>query len=553
MLFWRTKSAKQSESSSTATVENAETANSATGEALAGESASEPASKPASEPVADISAVKAQVQDAQAVDGKRAPAASAENDNAGDSANDSESAHHDAKVITLSTVRLADRLADLNGKTERADREVAPAPVADAAIITPSEVRTFGEAVSAMHGLTALRRSLEAHGANAHVLVVGPAGSGRREAALSAAKHVAAARSASNDWIYLSSSLQPGTLQPYAVPHGTAAHIVRDIGDALAKSTAMLARLSASDTHLMSLAVLEEDHRQRSDGGIAQLKRRAEAQNIALVRTSEGFVLAPMHEGRVVRSDVFRSLPDALQRDVESKIATLEGELQQVLAALSDAEIATDDRHLALCQQTAERAIKPNLAMARKLFASAESISGVFDAIERDWTRRATDAIRRGRVDAMLDMPGLQAMSADDHGTAASGGAPVIFAQAVGARDLLGEVGRDANGTLAVRPGLLARAGSGFLIIDAWRLAADPTSWAALSAALETRTITPLSSPGLAVTAEPVPLNANVLIIAERRSAARLRAIDPRFETYFSDAVNFDATAKTITPIGMAL
>ena len=91
------------------------------------------------------------------------------------------------------------------------------------------------------------------------------------------------------------------------------------------------------------------------------------------------------------------------------------------------------------------------------------------------------------------------------------------------------------------------------MIIDAWRLAADPTSWAALSAALETRTITPLSSPGLAVTAEAVPLNANVLIIAERRSAARLRAIDPRFETYFSDAVNFDATAKTITPIGMAL
>ncbi|MBR2534466.1 MAG: AAA family ATPase [Hyphomicrobium sp.] len=543
MLFWRTKSAKQSESSSTATVENAETAIAATGETIADEVASDPAS----EPVADISAVKAKVQDAQPVEDTRA--ASAENDN-GD---DSESAHHDAKVITLSTVRLADRLADLNGKTERADREVAPAPVADAAIITPSEVRTFGEAVTVMHGQTALRRSLEAHGANAHVLIVGPAGSGRREAALSAAKHVAAARSASNDWIYLSSSLQPGTLQPYAVPHGTAAHIVRDIGDALAKSTAMLARLSASDTHLMSLAVLEEDHRQRSDGGIAQLKRRAEAQNIALVRTSEGFVLAPMHEGRVVRSDVFRSLPDALQRDVESKIATLEGELQQVLAALSDAEIATDDRHLALCQQTAERAIKPNLAMARKLFASAESISGVFEAIERDWTRRATDAIRRGRVDTMLDMPGLQAMSADDHGAATSAGAPVIFAQAVGARDLLGEVGRDANGTLAVRPGLLARAGCGFLIIDAWRLAADPTAWAALSAALETRTITPLSSPGLAVTAEPVPLNANVLIIAERRSAARLRAIDPRFETYFSDAVNFDASAKTITPIGMAL
>ena len=548
MLFWRTKSAKSSEVSTAAAVD-AETETKAANVAAASAAVTETEAETEVELTRDASAMAVESSSAAAADAEAISHADADNDRWPQS----DATHHDAKVITLSTVRLADRLADLNGKTERTDRDVATDPTTgDASIIAPSEVRTFGEAVTAMHGQTALRRSLEANGANAHVLVVGPAGSGRREATLSAAKHAASTRSASNDWIYLSSSARPGTLQPYAVPHGTAQHIVRDIGDALAKSTAMLARLSASDTHQMSLAVLEEDHRQRSDGGIAQLKRRAEAQNIALVRTSEGFVLAPMHEGRVVRSDVFRSLPEALQRDVESKIATLEGELQQVLAALSDAEVATDDRHLALCQQTAERAIKPNLAMARKLFANAESISGVFEAIERDWTRRATDAIRRNRIDAMLDMPGLQAMNSDAN-HAADGGAPVIFAQAVGAGDLLGEVGRDANGALAVRPGLLARAGNGFLIIDAWRLAADPSSWAALSGALETRMITPLSTPGLAIAAEPVPLNANVLIIAERRSAARLRAIDPRFESYFSDAVNFDANAKAITPIGMAL
>lgn len=535
MLFWRTKSAKQSDSAETAVVEAQ------------------------SETVADISAVAAAVEQARPkVSTEPAAVTKADAEAEGSAPNVADSAdnaHHDAKVITLSTVRLADRLADLNGKpTERGERDAAPAPApAETSIIAPSDVRTFGEAVTVMHGQAALRRSLEANGSNAHVLIVGPAGSGRREAALSAAKHVASARSPSNDWIYIASSAQPGTFMPYAVPAGTGAHIVRDIADALAKSAAMLARLSASDTHQMSLAVLEEDHRQRSDGGIAQLKRRAEAQNIALVRTSEGFVLAPMHEGRVVRSDVFRALPDALQRDVEAKIAVLEGELQQVLGALSDAEISTDDRHLALCQQAAERAIKPNIAMARKLFANAESISSVFEAIERDWTRRATDAIRRGNANAALDMPGLQAVSADaGEATTSDGGAPVIVAQIVSASELLGEVGRDANGALAVRPGLLARAGSGFLIIDAWRLAADPASWSALSSALETRTITPLSAPGLAVAAEAVPLHANVLIIAERRSAARLRSIDPRFETYFSDAVNFDAT-KTITPIGMAL
>ena len=521
MLFWRTKSAKPA---STTESIDATPADGATA---------------AAEPVAtsDTSANSAVVE-ASIVDDAIETAAVSEPK----AETQPETPQHDSKIITLSSVRLADRLADLNGK----DRDGATG--SEPAILSPGDARTFGEAVTSMQGQAALRRALESSGTAAHFLIIGPAGSGRREAALSAAKHIAALRQPLDDLIYTASSASPATLTPYRVPHGTGAHIVRDIHDALAKSTAMLSRLIASDTHQMSVAVLEEDHRQRSDGGLELLRRRAEAQNIALVRTSEGFVLAPMHEGRVVRSDVFRALPEKLQRDVESKIATLEGELQQVLSALGDADIATDDRHLALSQQTAERAIKPNLSMARKLFANGDAVSKVFEAIESDWTRRATDAVRRGRVDEMLASPGLHAVSAD-----AGEGAPVIVAHAVSASDLLGEVGRDANGAIAIRPGLLTRAAGGVLIVEAWRLAADPTGWPALSAAIETGSVQPISAPGLAVAAEPVPLTANILLIAERRSLARLRRIDPRFENYFSDTVAFEANQKNITPIGMAL
>lgn len=521
MLFWRTKSAKPSataDASKTPATESPETpAQSAIAVAepddREDDAAAEASDAPSSPPSIAVEA-------------------------------DPEIPHHDAKIIALSTVRLADRLADLNGKTERAERETTAEP----STITPSEGRTFGDAVTAMQGQAALRRSLDASGLGAHLLIVGPAGSGRRDAALTVARQIAATRAPANDLIYVASVSAPGALQVFPVPHGMGERIVRDVEDALAKSAAMLARLMASDSHQMSLAVLEEDHRQRSDGGIEQLKRRAELQNIALVRTSEGFVLAPMHEGRVVRSDVFRALPDALQRDVESKIATLEGELQQVLGALTSADIATDDRRLALSQQTAERAVKPNLSMARKLFSGGDAIAGVFDAIERDWIRGATEAVRRGSTDFNLALPGLHAVSVDAHD-----GAPVVVAHTVSASGLLGEIGRDANGGIAVRPGDLARANGGFLILDAWRLAADPKAWSALSAAFETGVVRPMPSPGLAVEADAVPLAVNVLIVAERRSLARLRAIDPRIETYFCDVIAFDASAKHVMQMGVAL
>ena len=65
--------------------------------------------------------------------------------------------------------------------------------------------------------------------------------------------------------------------------------------------------------------------RYHGEKAVEQVRRRAEAQNIAVVKSLDGYVLAPMHEGRVVRSDVFRALPEALKRNVEAKITTLEG------------------------------------------------------------------------------------------------------------------------------------------------------------------------------------------------------------------------------------
>jgi predicted ATP-dependent protease len=442
-------------------------------------------------------------------------------------------------VVTLNPSRLSDRLAGVETRCESAEIAATPKLVndvinlieSDAAVPAPGQTRA----------LAALRENLADQRRGSHVLVLGPAGTGRRSAALSLAKEVAASQPRQSDQIYAATGRDAGILQAFSVPAGSGARLVRDIQDALEKSSAMLSRLTSSDSHQMSLAVLEEEHRQRSEGPLDLLKRRAEAQNIALVKTTEGFVLAPMHEGRVVKADVFRALPEALQRDVEAKVTALECELQSLLGSLPGNDVATDDRHLALCQQTAERAVKPNLSVARKLFNGDASVAETFDAIERDWTRRATECVRLNSNGRTLSMPCLQVLGAE-----VSDGAPVIIARASGATEFTGQIGRDANGVIAVRPGLLSRANGGFLIADAWRLAADPLGWAALSSALETRTLQPAPSPGLAIDAEAIPLQVTLVLIAEQESFAKLIAVDPRAAHYFDCVVNFEADASAV-------
>ena len=506
MLFWRAKSAKQAAKTAEAVPENLGSNRGAAAVAAVNEGISDPAAEDAS----------------------------------GAATSDDET-----NVVKLAPARLKDRLADFEIKP-KTDVD-APTPAESTALVPnrtkslPQDCIEPGNA-AALPGqataLSALRESLNISQDNGHVLIVGAAGTGRRSATMRIARDIARTEPSSSDLIYAAHHHNGERLQAYAVTRGEGARIVRDIKRALAKSSAMLDRLIASDDHRMNLAVLEDDHRHRLATPLDNLKRRAEAQNIAVVKTLEGFVLAPMHEGKVVRAEVFRALPDALQRDVGTKIAALETELQTLLVALPGSDSAADDKFSALSQDMAERALKPNLAVARKLFKSNDGSAPVFDAVESDWLERASAVVYGGGTSSGIEGVFLQAI-----GTGQGEGAPVVVARNVCAADINGEIGRDSRGRLAIRPGHLADANGGFLIVEAWRLATDPTAWSVLSEALETGTLQPQPSSGLAVAADPVPLQIKLVLIADETSLGKLKAIDPGIMRHFSSVVTFAAIA----------
>jgi predicted ATP-dependent protease len=241
-----------------------------------------------------------------------------------------------------------------------------------------------------------------------------------------------------------------------------------------------------------------------------------------------------MHEGRVVRSDVFRALPESLKRNVEAKITTLENELQSIVATLPDIELEASAKYEALIRQTALRAIRPSLAALKESCADHPSAGAAIDAVEEAFVASAVASGGTSAQSAML----LDFVDKDSPERR-----KVVTARNVSAKDLLGEIGRDALGRPAYIPGELARAGSGFVIIEAWRLASDPAAWSALSAALTSRKITPLSGPGICVKADPIPLEATVILIADDQSWSKLQAIEPGVARYFLHVAKLAATA----------
>jgi predicted ATP-dependent protease len=434
-------------------------------------------------------------------------------------------------VVTLVTTRLADRLAGVataGTQIEAQDKkQIKPPQVPEPASIAPHEQpHVFGQ----KRAVSKIRAALAAE-PGAHLLILGEPGTGRM--ALAELLAAETARKAADDWIYIVQRHAPTRAKAFVVPNGEAAGLVRDLRAAVEKANIAFERHLKSDEHRISLDLLEEEIRYLGDKAVDEVRQRAESQNIAVVKSLDGYVLAPMHEGRVVRSDVFRALPEALKRNVEAKITTLESELQSIVSTLPDVEFEASEKYEALVRQTALRAIRPSLVALKRSYADNPSIVAAIDAIEEAFIASSASVGAGSPSGAMpLDF-------AADAGEARK----VVIARHVSPVDLVGEIGRDAMGRPAYVPGQLAKAGSGFVIVEAWRFAADPAAWSALSAVLSSRQITPLSGAGLSIKADPLPLTATVILIGDDQSWSKLEAIEPGVARHFPHVAKLSSTA----------
>jgi predicted ATP-dependent protease len=169
----------------------------------------------------------------------------------------------------------------------------------------------------------------------------------------------------------------------------------------------------------------------------------------------------------------------------------------------------------------------------KRSYAQDLSIVAAIDAIEEAFV--ASSASAGGGLSAAMPLD----FAADD----ATESRKVVTVRHVSPVDLLGEIGRDALGRPAHIPGQLARAGSGFVIIEAWRLVADPSAWPALSAVLASGEIKPISGPGISIKADPVPFAATIILIADDQSWSKLEAIEPGVAKHFPHVAKLNPTA----------
>lgn len=475
----------------------------------------------------------------------------------------------------------ADAHAGLNGSS-------SPLPNLDAKGLDPktlgfettADIEPGDGLVGQARALNALTFGAGMKGPGYNILVTGNDGSGYAATVRSELQSIARIAEKPADWVYVSSFDSTGGFRALKLPAGTAKAFADGMAQVVDRLADALPAAFAADDYELKRRTIEEEFRFSREDALETLRREAESQNIALLRTPSGVAVAPILEGKVVKTDVFNSVPESLRREVETKIAALESEIEALLAERPGAEKARRDRLLALNEQVAGRQVRAALDELKIQFGDTSGVESFIKAAGRDLIRNAALFLGSGANDSVKIPVG----SIGDprftryrvHIMAASGatpGAPVVAEANPTYANIFGRVESTSGGEGPaaqigrIKSGALHKANGGFLLLEARELLAARATAEALARALEAGEIRfdPPSEPVTLGSSEipdleAIPLNVKLVVLGDAEAQRALAKSCPHLvrlfkaEAEFEDAVErsdevVTAYARTIAGI----
>ena len=415
--------------------------------------------------------------------------------------------------------------------------------------------------------LKAIQFGIDMKSHDFNMFVLGPPASGKTTAVRAHLGPKAAEGPIPPDWVYVYNFETPNRPKALKLPHGRAKALAKGMIDALDELRGVLPARFESEDYQVRRRAIDEQFRSGNEEALEALNKKAQAQNIALLRTPTGFAMAPMHEGKVVKPEVFNALPEAMRRDVENKIAALEKELSQVLERFPRAEKKRRAQLSELNEEIATAAIRDALTELHASLSDVAEAAGYLEAAGHDMVRNVglflatgeeENAIVKQPVDTARDPRFrrymVNVMAANGEG---SGRAPLVeevnptYGNLVGRVEHIAQMGTLVTDFLLVRPGALHKANGGYLLLDARRLLLSPFAWEALKRAIKAREIRveqPMEAAGLISTQsldpEPIPLDVKVVLFGDRELYYMLAALDPDFARMFKVQADFDDSFK---------
>lgn len=431
---------------------------------------------------------------------------------------------------------------------------------------TTATLKPSSGLVGQERAVDAIKLSAEITDKDFNLYVLGREGTGRHTTVQRLLSDSAATRPVPCDWVYVNNFDVPHKPNAMKLRPSSAASLKSAMQDLVDDLAIEIPALFESEDYQTQRRAIEEEFGQKHEEPIAEFADRAKAEDVALLRTPMGFMLAAIVDGKPIKPEVYEALSPEQRAEIDAKIERLQEHLASVLKHGPQLEKEHRQRVEALHAAMAERAVSLRVREVESQFSNDTNVGVYLEHVRMDMISNAElfllskdhpkdgpfpEVIRKYHLDPHFDRYAVNVMVSHDAVDTAS--APIVsedqpsLSHLTGRIEHISEMGTLATNFTLIKPGALHRANGGYLVLDARRLLSEPYAWEALKSCLQSRSISITSlaerlsfSSTITLEPDPIPLDVRVVLIGDRRLHMLLQLLDPEFSQLFKIQADFE-------------
>ncbi len=430
-----------------------------------------------------------------------------------------------------------------------------------------AELAATTEVVGQQRALEAIDLALSMRQPGYNLFVLGPGGSGRHCILRRLLAEHAARRSTPDDWCYVNHFADPGTPRLLRVPAGRGARLGQDMEGFVTELVRAIPAAFDSDQYQARVEAIHGAYKQREDGALQQLGDEAVREGIALMRTPQGFVFAPLKDHQAMSPAEFEQLPQERKDRISALIEGFGHRLEQLMQQLPRWRREVQSQLREANRETLGLAAGHLIDELKARYSDLPQVLEFLDEVMRDLLEVGEQLREESRAGGGLAAlmsagtvwPGrwkVNSLVSHEAGAAA----PVVFEDNPTHPNLVGRIDQVAQmGTLVthftlIKPGALHRANGGYLVLDALKVLTQPYAWEGLKRSLRAAQLR-IESLGqawglvgsIALEPQAMPLDLKVILVGEPRLYYLLKRADPEFADLFRICAEFDTDLERDT------
>ncbi len=398
-----------------------------------------------------------------------------------------------------------------------------------------------------------------------NLFVLGPKGTGRHMSVKLCLESIASQANAPSDWVYVYCFESAHHPQAIELPPATANRF-RDAVDTMIEDLkTAIPEIFNTDDYRNQRSAIDSGFTEKQEAAFEALSKKAQAQDVMILRSPMGFALVPSKDGKVLKPDEFNALEESEREAFQEKIEELQAELAKTLEHIPVLHLEHREEVKRLNAEFTSRAVDVAIRKVSKSTGSLPVIESRMKEVREDLIANSqlflqeevtTDApalpLSVGGDDQRFNRYRVNVVVAND-GDGNSKGVPIVFEDHPTLPKLVGRIERRAQfGALLtdftmIRAGVLHEANGGYLVLEARKLLSEPFAWEALKRALRAEAIKIVSAADeigitstISLEPDPIPLKLKVVLIGERLLYYLLSAFDPEFSELFRIEADFE-------------